>query len=587
MTKENNKVDINKHEIDIDTLKKQNVNDLLSIKELYKRIEELGDKITQVKYIDNTLVKKIKKEYGNLKNIILDENIQVKLTNDIETINSQLNTKASKDVIETINSQLDTIAKNKTNWINVVEYGIDNTGIKDVTLSLQNLINNNAGCIIYLPAGTYLISQIKLPKGTTLLGDGIDSTILKGTSATDMIILKDYLSAHVRIKDIFIDGDYKANRGVFAYKEQYSIEYLDNAFNMDNVYIKRCNVANVQIGKEDTTSIMECKITNVKCEQGKGVGLYLANKCTDSFFEGIYCASNEGGGIHSNGYNLKFVNCKVCWNGTKENRKSGVYINKGSLHTFINFESQDNYGHGLFADTTVDLNVQGIFDRNGNGGFDSNGTQIAPDIPEKYGVYLKNSNFVNLNIIATNEMYSVTGKYTQKASLGFTNCKNVNANIVASHHKYYFINEDNESYNIDVNVNGHKWINILPNISIEDTTQNGVTFKQINNNTFSINGTATNKTKIDLLGVYGNSTPLLTIPANSILKIKNANIETNVYLLVVANKTTILANVTKEKYVLIEENTNLSEVALQVNSGKVINNVFVMPTFEIIPLGSK
>ena len=99
MPKENNKM-----QVDIDTLKKQNVNDLLSIKELYNRIEELGEKITQVKYIDNTLVKKIKKEYGNLKKIILDENIQmqldnkidefnVKLTNDIETINSQMETK--------------------------------------------------------------------------------------------------------------------------------------------------------------------------------------------------------------------------------------------------------------------------------------------------------------------------------------------------------------------------------------------------------------------------------------------------------------------------------------------------------------
>ena len=38
MTKENNKVDINKHEMDIDTLKKQNVNDLLSIKELYSML---------------------------------------------------------------------------------------------------------------------------------------------------------------------------------------------------------------------------------------------------------------------------------------------------------------------------------------------------------------------------------------------------------------------------------------------------------------------------------------------------------------------------------------------------------------------
>ena len=55
MPKENNKVDINKHEIDIDTLKKQNVNDLLSIKELYKKIEELGEKISQIKYIDTAL----------------------------------------------------------------------------------------------------------------------------------------------------------------------------------------------------------------------------------------------------------------------------------------------------------------------------------------------------------------------------------------------------------------------------------------------------------------------------------------------------------------------------------------------------
>ena len=106
MPKEKNKVDINKHEIDIDTLKKQNINDLLSIKELYKRIKELGEKITQIKYIDNTLVKKLKKDYENLKKIILDENVQVKLTNDIESINSQLEANElyihQEDFIETL-----------------------------------------------------------------------------------------------------------------------------------------------------------------------------------------------------------------------------------------------------------------------------------------------------------------------------------------------------------------------------------------------------------------------------------------------------------------------------------------------------
>ena len=107
MTKENNKVDINKHEVDIDTLKKQNVNDLLSIKELYSKLEELGEKFTKIKYIDNTLAKKFKKEYENLKKIILDDNIQVKLTNDIETIKSRLDNIKDISDIETIKSQLD------------------------------------------------------------------------------------------------------------------------------------------------------------------------------------------------------------------------------------------------------------------------------------------------------------------------------------------------------------------------------------------------------------------------------------------------------------------------------------------------
>ena len=60
---EKEKVDINKHEVDIDTLKKQNVNDLLSIKDLYRRIGEIQEKIDQIKYIDSTLARKLKKDY--------------------------------------------------------------------------------------------------------------------------------------------------------------------------------------------------------------------------------------------------------------------------------------------------------------------------------------------------------------------------------------------------------------------------------------------------------------------------------------------------------------------------------------------
>ena len=83
-------IDINKHEVDIDTLFKQNENDLCSIKELYRKLKDLEEKIAQIKYIDTTLADKLKKDYEKLKRIILDENIQVQLINDINEIKLRL-----------------------------------------------------------------------------------------------------------------------------------------------------------------------------------------------------------------------------------------------------------------------------------------------------------------------------------------------------------------------------------------------------------------------------------------------------------------------------------------------------------------
>ena len=83
-------IDINKHEVEIDTLFKQNELDLCSIKELYRKLKEIEKKITQIKYIDTTLVNKLKRDYEKLKKVIIDENIQVQLTNDINDIKSRL-----------------------------------------------------------------------------------------------------------------------------------------------------------------------------------------------------------------------------------------------------------------------------------------------------------------------------------------------------------------------------------------------------------------------------------------------------------------------------------------------------------------
>ena len=67
-------IDINKHEVDIDTLKKQNENDLVSIKELYRKLKDLEKKIEQINYINTKLVDKLKKDYEKFKSEILNGN---------------------------------------------------------------------------------------------------------------------------------------------------------------------------------------------------------------------------------------------------------------------------------------------------------------------------------------------------------------------------------------------------------------------------------------------------------------------------------------------------------------------------------
>lgn len=171
-------IDINKHEVDIENLFKQNENDLCSIKELYKKLKELEKKISQIKYIDSNLADKLKKDYEKLKRIILDENIQAKLTNDINEINSQLDTNTKG---------IDKLTKHTDGYINTSSYrcnrenctggcnGIKANGIHDDTSGINKIIsdvkqlytlekyNGNINTIAFSNGQYRITSQIKVP----------------------------------------------------------------------------------------------------------------------------------------------------------------------------------------------------------------------------------------------------------------------------------------------------------------------------------------------------------------------------------------------------------------------------------------
>ena len=60
----------NKMQVDIENLFKQNVNDLTAIKELYRKLKEVEEKISQIKYVNAVMNDKLRKEIEILKDLI-------------------------------------------------------------------------------------------------------------------------------------------------------------------------------------------------------------------------------------------------------------------------------------------------------------------------------------------------------------------------------------------------------------------------------------------------------------------------------------------------------------------------------------
>lgn len=71
--------------------------------------------------------------------------------------------------------------------VNIEKIGCVGDGITDNTKKLQNIINNNVGKIIFIPKGTFIISNtINLPSGSVIMGSGFNSVIKANNNNFDM-----------------------------------------------------------------------------------------------------------------------------------------------------------------------------------------------------------------------------------------------------------------------------------------------------------------------------------------------------------------------------------------------------------------
>ena len=247
MSKENNKM-----QVDIENLFKQNVNDLSAIKQLYKKLKEVEEKISQIKYIDSALANKLKKEYESLKRVILNENIQIQLSNRIdETKTTLINN------IDELNSQLDSeiynIKLNLNNNVNELITQIDDKASKDDVAKISN------GSPLFASNTTKMSDITKNYVNTTdgylyiySGGSWVKTTVkYQSTGIEEKSITNRELSNDVKISP---------NSLIYLEKNLVDINYLNNPLSFISWY----NSASTTIIEDKTNKINGFKSLNIQ-----------------------------------------------------------------------------------------------------------------------------------------------------------------------------------------------------------------------------------------------------------------------------------------------------------------------------------
>ena len=235
--------------------------------------------------------------------------IPARLPNSINDLRSgNLFLDADRNVLGII-SDGNFISTNPEGWVNVKDFGAVGDGEHDDTEAFKNAINTNK--IIYIPEGTYLISET-LYIQNYMFGETKHKSIIKknnnfiGTSlisiGTNINNRKDYIN----IENLKLDGTDKTVNGIELYG---SFAYINN------LYIVNCNKG-IYGEKAWTNWVTFNNIYN------NIIGIHLYDNANN-----ITIFSNE---IHHNdSHGIKFEGgfaSRIISNGIESNGDYGIYI---------------------------------------------------------------------------------------------------------------------------------------------------------------------------------------------------------------------------------------------------------------------
>lgn len=214
-------------------------------------------------------------------------------------------------------------------FINALDYGVDNTGATDTSTALQAAITAAAGIPVYLPAGTYVIGTAIKYETTAqwapalkLFGDGagktiIDNRVANGSCITTQstVSLKFQLEGYIRDLEIKTTTSPASSNGIDL-KAVYQFEVLNvyihgmtgngaqitcllgDADAANNVTFRNCRIENCNIGLNSNYAagvvqpsfikVDKCFFSGHTTAGWKYAG--LNSYCTNSAFAAMGCA---------------------------------------------------------------------------------------------------------------------------------------------------------------------------------------------------------------------------------------------------------------------------------------------------------
>ncbi len=340
-------------------------------------------------------------EYDNYKNSVKEMEI------------NNANKAEVEEKIKNNSEQLDNITPYKTEFINVILIGCDNTGVNDCTAILQNYIDN--GYSLFFPQGKYKCNLIMKPE-ITICGEGLGLVTLIPNNKNVDVIKADLSVYNYTIKDLTIDGlntmgtQSYTGHGIYLSNEG-SLAQQDLEPHLENI-----KIVNVIDGLKVDEGVRGGLFKNIKA--GACV-IGINHLSTDCIFTDCVTAQTQKHGIFILKSNNTLVSCKAFIAGLGKVEGVGIKV-QGSYNRVINCESQQNVFECLHLQNANSNIIQGcILDGSGynsktwfpNLTYTETGGAVPISILR---IYNSNSNIIDCTIINGRiDSYAKCGLYNQ------------------------------------------------------------------------------------------------------------------------------------------------------------------------------